>query len=56
MSKRLVQDRIKRDRRGLLMAKTLNQNEKGYVRLVGWFLNVLVNNWTISRTGPKIDV
>ena len=23
--------------------------------LVGWFLNVLVNYWVISRTGPKTE-
>ena len=26
------------------------------VSLFGWFLNVLVNNQAISRTGPKTDV
>ena len=24
--------------------------------MVGWFLNVLVSNWAISRTGPKTEV
>ena len=24
--------------------------------LVGWFLNILVNNYAISRAGPKTDI
>ena len=26
-----------------------------FIWLVGWFLNVLVNNWAISQTGPKTE-
>ena len=28
---------------------------QGFVCLFAWFLNVLVNYWVISRTGPKTE-
>ena len=34
------------------MART---EREGFVCLFGWFLNVLVNYWVISRTGPKTE-
>ena len=38
------------------VASAASVSKLWFVCLVGWFLNVLVNNWAISRTGPKTNV
>ena len=35
--------------------ETEEESRKGLVWFL-WFLNLVINNWAISRTGPKTDI